>query len=137
MDTTTASVAEELKKVDLFAGLSKRHLERLADKTRSVPHGAGKEIAHEGADGCAFHLMVSGSVEVLVHGEPRATLGPGEYFGEISLIDGKPRAATVRTTSAATTLAIDVGDFRALMDHEPGFTRALLLKLCERLRERD
>lgn len=130
---SSSSAADALRQVDLFAGLSKKSLERLASKIQAVHHAAGKELASEGKGGVAFHLLQSGSAEVLVGGDVVRTLGPGDYFGELSLIDHKPRSATVRTTSEVTGWVLVAWDFAPLLD-EPEVSKALLLAMCERLR---
>lgn len=130
----TNSAIEALRNVDLFAGLSRRALEKVAKKTRTVSHLEGKELTTEGKDGVGFHLILDGSVDVAVHGAVIKTLGPGEYFGEISLIDGKPRSATVTTTSSAATLSLVAWEFAPLLDEEPELTKVLLMVMCARLR---
>lgn len=126
-------VADALRAVDLFAGLGNRSIEKIARCVQRVEHPAGKEISTEGQGGVAFHLIRSGAAEVLVRGSVVRTLGPGDYFGELSLIDRKPRSATVRATSAMSTYTIVAWDFTPLLD-EPEVTKALLLATCERLR---
>ena len=86
---------EQLRSVPLFAGLKDRELKDILGRTREVEHTGG-EIVEEGPKGVGFHLILEGSAAVLQHGQVRRTLGPGDYFGEISMIDGKPRSATVR-----------------------------------------
>ena len=130
----TGSAADSLRSVDLFAGLSRRALDKVAGRARTVEHAEGKPLATEGQDGIGFHLLTSGTAEVSLHGEVVRTLRPGDYFGEISLIDGEPRSATVTTTSPATTLSLASWDFRPLLDEEPEVTKALLLVMCARLR---
>ena len=126
-------VADALRAVDLFAGLGNKSIEKIVRRVQKVEHAAGREISTEGKGGIAFHLIRSGTADVLVGGTVVRTLGPGDYFGELSLIDRKPRSATVRTTSAMSTYTIVAWDFTPLLD-EPEMTKALLLATCERLR---
>jgi CRP-like cAMP-binding protein len=121
--------------VDLFAGLSRHQLKQLASASREVTHGAGHTVAAEGLGGLAFHLLLEGSASVTKNGKELRTLGPGDYFGEISMIDGKPRSATVTATAPIKVLAIPHQDFEAVIDKDPDFARALLRTLCARLRE--
>lgn len=132
--TATPSAVEALRQVDLFAGLSRRALEKVANTSKTVTHPQGKELAIQGQEGIGFHLILEGSVDVAVNGVQAKTLGPGDYFGEISLIDGKPRSATITATTPLTTLSMVSWMFRPLLDEEPELTKALLLKMCERLR---
>jgi CRP/FNR family transcriptional regulator, cyclic AMP receptor protein len=129
-----ASAAESLRHVDLFAGLSQRALDKVAARTRTVEHAAGKEIATQGESGLGFHLILEGNVDVLVNGAVVTSMAAGRYFGDISLIDGKPRSATIVTTSPVTTLSLVTWDFTPLLDEEPELTKALLLVMCARLR---
>jgi CRP/FNR family cyclic AMP-dependent transcriptional regulator len=130
-----ASAAESLRHVDLFAGLSQRALDKVAAKTRTVEHAEGKEIATQGQSGLGFHLILEGTADVLVNGAVARSMSAGNYFGDISLIDGKPRSATIVTTSPVTTLSIVSWDFTPLLDEEPELTKALLLVMCARLRD--
>jgi CRP/FNR family transcriptional regulator, cyclic AMP receptor protein len=125
----------KLASVDLFSALSNRQLRKLLDRAREVRHGSGHEIATEGQGALAFHLLLDGHVRVDVHGRNVRTLGPGDYFGEISMIDGKPRSATITATDDVTALAIPHQEFERLVADEPDFARALLGALCARLRE--
>jgi CRP/FNR family cyclic AMP-dependent transcriptional regulator len=125
----------KLASVDLFSGLSNRQLRKLLDRAREVRHESGHEIATEGQGALAFHLLLDGHVRVDVHGRPVRTLGAGDYFGEISMIDGKPRSATITATDEVTALAIPHQEFDRLVTDEPDFARALLGALCARVRE--
>ena len=109
-------------------------LKRVADQAHVVKHEAGKEITKEGAHGIAFHLITDGTVSITVGSERRPDLGPGQYFGEISLIDHQPRSATVTANSDVTTVTIIGWAFEPLMDAEPEVTKALLQAMCARLR---
>ena len=127
---------KELAQVQLFEGLSKRQLRRLVDESRQVEHEAGHQVAQEGLGALAFHLVLEGDAEVRHGDQVVRTLGPGEYFGEISIIDGKPRSATVAAgDNGLSTFAIPYQAFQNLLDDDPAFARTLLTTLCARLRE--
>jgi CRP/FNR family transcriptional regulator, cyclic AMP receptor protein len=128
------SVVAALAATDLFGSLNKRALGTVAASVKVVHHAAGKELTTEGDGGVAFHLITHGTASVSVRGAPRRSLGPGEYFGEISMIDGKPRSATVIADTPLTTLALVAWRFAPLLDEHPDVTKALLLTLCERIR---
>lgn len=126
---------QQLASVDLFSGLSKRQLGKLRRRAREVRHTAGQEVAREGLGALALHLVLDGTATVTLQGREIRTLGPGDYFGEISMIDGKPRSATITAGDALTTLAIPHGEFERILGDEPDFARTLLVTLCARLRE--
>lgn len=132
--SSTKPAEEALGATDLFSGLSPRTLRKVADAARQVEHAEGQEITTEGKSGVGFHLILEGTVAVQVPGREPKTLGAGDYFGEISLIDGKPRSATVTTTSPVTTLSLLSWHFEPLLDNEPEVTKTLLQVMCARLR---
>ena len=121
--------------VDLFRDLSRAQLKRLASASSEVSHPAGKAVAQEGEGGLAFHLILEGSATVSRDGRELRTLGPGDYFGEISMIDGRPRSATVTASEPLRLLAIPHQNFEVVIDEDPAFARQLLKTLCARLRE--
>jgi CRP/FNR family transcriptional regulator, cyclic AMP receptor protein len=129
------SPEDMLAEVDLFSGLSRRQVRKLLDHGRTVPHESGKQVSSEGMGSLAFHLILDGRATVSVGGTEVRTLGSGDYFGEISMIDGKPRSATVTAVEPTTTLAIPHQDFDKLLSDDPDFARGLLVNLCARLRE--
>ena len=135
MTDNATDVQAHLARVPIFAGLSSRQLGRLAGSSRRTTHHAGHEIAKEGEGAMALHILLDGTAEVSVHGRPRRELHAGDYFGEISLIDGKKRSATVTATSDLHTLAVPHGAFQKLLETEPGFAAGLLKLICARLRE--
>jgi CRP/FNR family transcriptional regulator, cyclic AMP receptor protein len=128
-------VEAHIAEVDLFRALSKRQVKRLAAAAREVTHPAGRAVSTEGLGGLAFHYILDGSASVTRNGRELRTLGPGDYFGEISMIDGRPRSATVTALDAMTVLAIPHPDFESVIDEDPDFARQLLNILCARLRE--
>ena len=127
-------VVEALGKTDLFSGVGRKALESIASQTRVVSHAAGKEITEEGGSATGFHLIRSGEVSVHVKGEQKATLGPGKYFGEISLIDGLPRSATVTASSPVQTISLASWAFTPILDEEPEVSKQMLKVMCARLR---
>jgi CRP-like cAMP-binding protein len=135
MTQTVRDPEDMLAAIDLFSGLSRREARRLVSAGRQVTHVAGKQVAGEGDMAYAFHLVLSGSATVTHGGVTLRRIGPGDYFGEISMIDGRPRSATVTVDEDMRALAIDHGVFSSLLDDQPEFARGLLLGLCSRLRE--
>ena len=131
----SGQVEEALHDIALFAGLSKLHLRRLASISQQIEHPAGHVIAAEGQGALAFHLLLSGEAAVDVKGSEVRRLGPGDYFGEISMIDGRPRSATVTAATPLRALVVPHLAFERLLEEEPSFARELLLALCRRLRE--
>ncbi len=97
-------------------------------------HEAGKEITEEGGGAVGFHLIREGEASVTVHGAQKPALGPGDYFGEISLIDGKPRSATVRAETPLTTVSLASWSFLPILDDQPEVSKQLLKVLCARVR---
>jgi|SRR5579875_1823248 len=128
------TVVDALANTELFGSLGKKQLNRVAESARVVDHDGGKEIASEGREGIGFHLILDGHASVRVHGQDRPQLGPGDYFGEISLIDGKPRSATVIADGSLTTVSIPAWQFQPLLDDDPELSRQLLVGLCARIR---
>ncbi len=128
------SIGKALSETDLFSSLSKRALERVAYGARVVQHAAGKEITEQGGGAVGFHLITAGQASVTVNGADRPNLGPGQYFGEISLIDGKPRSATVTAKTELTTISLVEWMFNPILDEEPEVAKGLLKVMCARLR---
>ncbi len=128
-------IRESVRSVPLFRELSDRELGEVVQVTKRVEYPAGATVATEGERGLGFHLILEGNAEVSVGGASRGVLGPGDYFGEISLLDGGPRSATVATTTPMQTLSIVSWDFGPLLDRHPAMTKKLLLGLCEIIRE--
>jgi len=137
MKESTAQVEAMLGKVDLFTEMSSRHLRALARMGREVDHHAGHKVAVEGQGAMAFHLILSGTASVSIHGREVRTLGPGDYFGEISMIDGRPRSSTVVAVEPLRTLAIKQVDFLHLLEDEPSVSLQIMRQLCSRLRAKD
>jgi CRP-like cAMP-binding protein len=127
-------IVKALQQTDLFGSLSEKSLRGIAGEVRVVDHAAGKEITEEGGGGSGFHLIQSGTATVTIAGTSRPDLGPGDYFGEISLIDGLPRTATVTASTPMRTLSLASWAFKPILESEPEVARALLKVLCARIR---
>ncbi len=125
---------ERIRSVPLFGDFGDKELHRVAAIAKEVEFPAGKVIAKQGESGVGFHMITEGEAIVSVDGVDHATLGPGTYFGEMSLIDGGPRSATVTAASDLRTVSLTSWDFNALMDQFPELSRTLLIQLCGRLR---
>jgi CRP/FNR family transcriptional regulator, cyclic AMP receptor protein len=123
-----------LGNVPLFEGLSKKELNSILTVAKEIHFDEGHDIVEEGATGVGFHLIQEGEAHVLIGGRKRATLRAGDYFGEMSLIDGGPRSATVRTTTPVRTLALTSWAFMPLLDKNPSIARKLLQEMSKRLR---
>jgi CRP/FNR family transcriptional regulator, cyclic AMP receptor protein len=111
--------ADRLRKIALFRDLSRRELERLASWTDEVDVKAGRHLMHEGAFPHEFMLIESGSAEVTHDGDHLADLGPGDFFGEMALMEEHRRTATVTATSDLTIVVMHERDFRAMEDEMP------------------
>ena len=131
----SADTADLLSRVDLFTGLSGRQLKRLAERSKEVRHDPGHDVTTEGALGLGFHLILDGEASVSQGGTERRRLGPGDYFGEISMIDGQRRSATVTAETPLRAAYVSHATFEELLDQDPAFARGLLKVLCSRLRE--
>lgn len=124
---------ELLRNVSLFSGLDDRELESLADEFNERRFSAGDKIALEGEGGLMFFVLESGEASVEIHGEEVATLGPGASFGEIALIDRRPRTATVTARSDIKAYGLPVFVFRPFVESRPDVAWKLLEGMADRL----
>jgi len=119
----------------LFENVGADGMEQIAAVAVQVDFPAGHVIARQGEVGTGFFVIVDGAVRVVRGGETVATLGPGDFFGELSVIDGRPRIATVIADGPTTCLALPSWDFEAVLRAEPTVSIAILRGLAGRLRE--
>jgi CRP-like cAMP-binding protein len=125
---------DHLKRVPLFARMGRRELERLGQLADEIEVGLDQVLAEQGRIGHEFFIVLDGRVMVLDGNRPVATLGPGDFFGEIALIESRPRTATVRAEGIVRLLVIGHREFHALMDEFPTVRAAVMDALAERLR---
>ncbi|HUQ23792.1 MAG TPA: cyclic nucleotide-binding domain-containing protein [Gaiellaceae bacterium] len=128
---------ETLKKVPLFAELENRDLERIADSFKERKYASGDTIAGEGQGGAGFFVIAEGTARVTVQGGDRGTLGPGDYFGEIALIDEGARTATVTAETDMTCYAMTFWEFRPIVETDARIAWKLVQALAHKLREAD
>jgi len=118
----------------LFRGIDAEGLDALAARATQVEFPAGHVIARQGEIGTGFFVVIDGRVRVVRDGTLVATLGPGEFFGELSVLDRMPRNAMVSTEVATTCLALAAWDFDAVLLEQPRLTLAILRGVAARLR---
>jgi CRP-like cAMP-binding protein len=129
---------ELLADVPLLEGLSRADLGRVAALAEQASYNAGRVIVKKGDPGRAFYVIVEGRAKVvkgrIVTARGEAELGPGDFFGELALLDGEPRAATVIAASPLTTIRIERSAFRRMLRDEPGIALKLLEGMARRTR---
>jgi len=118
----------------LFTGLEQEQLRAVAGSAQEVEYATGRVIARQGEVGTGFFIVVDGSVRVVRDGETLATLGPGEFFGELSVLDGQPRIAQVLAEEPTRCLALASWDFERGLLENPQLTLGILRGLAGRLR---
>ena len=126
---------ERLGSVRLFEGLSRADLRALLDISKIVRHEEGHTIIRQGERGAGFQVILEGEVRVVRGGRTAARLGPGEFFGEMALIDEGPRTATVIAATPVVALGIVGWEFRPLVKRRPQMAWKLLVHLTGRLRQ--
>jgi len=124
-----------LGSMPLFQGVDAEDLGGIADRTVEVDYASGGVIVREGEIGTGFFVIVSGSVRVVRDGETVITLGRGEFFGELSVLDRRPRIAQVVAAEPTTCLALASWDLEAVIAEQPRVALAMLRVLAERLRD--
>ncbi len=130
-----ATLGESLGHVSLFSDLAGADRESVAGLFTERTFAPGETVTKEGADAAAFYLIRSGTASVTVKGEFRRTLGPGDYFGEIALIDGGVRSATITADTELVCQGITLWDFQPLVQGNPTLAWTLLQTLARMLRE--
>ena len=131
-----APTADDLARVPLLASLGADDRARLAEQFREHEFPAGSTVIREGSRGArvlAFFLIADGNASVLRNGDRKASLGPGDYFGEIALLRDVPRTATVVADTDLRCFAISAWEFKPFVEERPHVAWALLENLAERL----
>jgi CRP/FNR family cyclic AMP-dependent transcriptional regulator len=128
---------ELLRRVPLFAGLRDNDLNEVGRLTDEVDVPANTALTREGRIGHEFFVILSGRVRVEHDGRTINSLGPGDFLGEIALVDGRPRSATVTTEEPTRLLVLAHREFTSLLDSYPSIRAPVMRALAERLRQVD
>lgn len=128
---------DQLGRMWLFSACTKRDLQVIGRASDEVTVARGKALTQEGAPGHEFYLILEGQVSVKRKGKKLAALGPGQYFGELSLLDRGPRTADVVAETDLRLLVLGQREFNGLLDEVPGLAHKVLRTMATRLREAD
>ena len=128
---------EHLRRVALFAGLTKKELEQVASAGSEVDVAAGKVLMEQGHSGSDAFIVLKGTFVVRRNGRKVAELNAGDIAGELALLDDGPRSATVECISDGSVLVIGRGQFRAVLDDIPTLTHNPLAAMAGRIRNLD
>jgi CRP/FNR family transcriptional regulator, cyclic AMP receptor protein len=123
-----------LARAPLFADLPKRALRQLARVSGVSERGEGVTVVREGAAGSVFYVILEGRVRVVRKGRTVARLRAGDFFGEMSLLDGQPRTADVVTEAPSRFITLSAKDFRAILDADASLSKHILRVMAARLR---
>lgn len=134
---TGSAPTESLSTVPLFAGLTDDDRREVVQAGDEIDVEAGRELVTEERVGREFFLIIDGEAVVRREGREVATLGPGDYFGELALLDKGPRTATVVARTPMRLFVLGQREFGGLVSTVPGLASKLLLRLAQRLREAD
>lgn len=121
---------DKIADVPMFSGLTDREIRTLAQRADQVSVAPGTKVVTEGATGREFYVLLTGEAKVTRRGRTLRKLGPGDSFGELALIAGTPRGATVTTTKPSEMMVLMSRDFLALLDEFPRMTRKILTALA-------
>ena len=128
---------ERLSQVPMFSACSRKELGTIAKYTDELHVDADEVLIREGDTGREFYVMVEGKASLSRGGREIAVLGPGSYFGELALLDGQKRDASVTTTTPAELLVVGIREFATLLEDVPQITRKLLAGMARRLHDLD
>lgn len=125
---------ESLRRVPIFSALDRRELEVLAKLIKEQRYTAGTTIVKAGAGGHGLYIIKEGNVSVVRDGKTVAAMGPGQFFGEISVLDGGPRTADVRADTDTVCLTLVSWEVKPLLMENASMTYKMLVEMIKRLR---
>jgi CRP-like cAMP-binding protein len=127
------STDERLARIPLFEGLSKRQLSQVSSLMTPLDLKAGKVLARQGEVGREFLILLEGQVEVARDGKIIAVRGPGDFIGEIALLDNRPRTATVTARTDVVVEVLNRGEFASLLAEAPELSAQVMATMARRL----
>ncbi|HEX6062061.1 MAG TPA: cyclic nucleotide-binding domain-containing protein [Candidatus Limnocylindria bacterium] len=127
--------AARLKAIPLFAGCSAKQIQFIATQVEDMDFAAGRVLCKEGQSGADFFVLLSGAADVTRKGRKIAKMGPGDFFGEIALVDGGPRTATVTTTTPSRCLVLGPRQFQNVLHQDTDIALSIMKALSLRVRE--
>jgi|SRR5512132_642861 CRP/FNR family cyclic AMP-dependent transcriptional regulator len=130
-----AETEDTLRRVPLFSGVKPKELKKLDRRMTERTFTEGDTITTQGESGIGFFVIEHGNATVSIGGKIIRTLGPGEHFGEVALIDSGPRSATIVATTDLRCRAMSAWEFKPFVEEHPEVAWALLETLVGRLRE--
>jgi len=120
-----------LKRVPIFEGLDNRELERIAASMKQRTFGAGDTVTTEGQGGVGFFVIEDGEARVTIHGDERRRLGPGDYFGEVALLNDSPRTATITAETELRCYGMTSWDFKPLVESHSSIAWKMLQAMAK------
>jgi CRP-like cAMP-binding protein len=130
-----STMAESLKAVPLFSELSDKEVRALAQSMHEKRFEDGQEVVTQGESGIGFFVILEGSARVSVGGQERRTLKAGDYFGELALLEGDSRSASIAADGSLRCAGMTAWHFRPFIRDHPDIAWALLKELARRLRQ--
>jgi CRP/FNR family transcriptional regulator, cyclic AMP receptor protein len=131
------SYLDSLSQIQLFSSMSKRDLQKIAKASDEIEVPAGKMLVEQGTRGREAFVIIEGAATVKRNGRKVATIGPGDHFGELALLDGGPRTATIVADTPMRVLVIGQREFAGVLDEVPGLAHKVLGSLASTIRELD
>lgn len=132
-----ADLDQTLARIPIFSECTRKELKAISKLVTPVEVKAGKELTREGEPGREFMIIASGTATVSRDGRKVATLGPGDFFGELAVLAGVPRTATVTADTDMVVEAMNRMEFSSLLDESPSLAKTILLGAVKRLYEND
>ena len=135
--TESDVVVEMLEKTPLWTGLSRQDLKMIVERSHMRKFESGSTIVRKGEGGVGFYMILDGAVEIRSDGRTLSKLGPGQFFGEMSVLDNQPRSADVVTVEPSRTLVLTAWSFNGLVSLRPKIALKMLQEFARRLRATD